>query len=274
MFAKGVAFAAASIAEGAVRFVSDMALSASDMFARDLNVLDSGLTPIESRHTLGANNEPGIHMVDSHTTTLAKNETKLDESSLINNQMSDDRNDETYVLLWAMNNIGDIMADTLGVGSLAPELLGVLVVCYLGSLILLRQNRKKDGQLLELGKPPEKPSHITVPKERFRALRESLTHDTHNDTDSHTTLTVDTTKMEKRRIHYSFLKRIGKGIFFVVLSPIKLFTQAACWVLFLVVNRKSILLLLYFSKSIQANIFDSACLSEFIHHLTLLLCYF
>lgn len=244
-----------------------MALSVSDMFATEsLNALDSGLTPI-SIERRQPNKEPGI---DTHTTTLAKNETKVDESSLIENQMSDHPNDQTYIFLWAMNNAGDIMADTLGVGSLAPELLGVLVVCYLGSLILLRRNRSKDGQLLELGKPQEKPSHISVPKgERFRAPRESLTHDTHNDTDSHTTLTVDTTKIEKRRIHSSFVKRILKRMLFVVLSPIKLIALAASWVLSSVFNRQSILLLLYFGKSISSTRPDS---SESFHHLTLLLC--
>jgi len=245
-----VTFAAASIAEGVVRFVGDMALSVSDMFATEsLNVLDSGLelTAIERRHTLGANKEPGIHIVDSHTTTLTMNETNFDEIHLINNQKSDDLNDQTYIFMWAMNNIGDIMADTLGVRSLAPELLAVLVLCYFGSLILLCRNRSKDDQLLEVGNPPEKPSHISVPTERCRAPRDSLTHDTHNDTDSHTTLTVDwAAKMEKRRIHSSFLKCLVKGLFFVVLSPMKLFALSACWVLSLVFRRESILLLLYF----------------------------
>ncbi len=249
-----------------------MALSASDMFAKEsLNALDSGLKPIEGRVT---EKETRIHIVDTHRTTLAMNETGLDESSLIKNQKSDDSNDQTYIFLWAMNNVGDIMVDTLGVRSLAPELLGVLVVCYLGSLILLRQNRSKGGQLLELGKPPEKPSHISVPKERFRAQRESVTHDTHNDTDSHTTLTVDTTKKEKRRMHSFFLKRVVKGIFFVVLSPMKLFALAACWVLSLVFNRQSILLLLYFSKSTRPKILNSAQFQRVIYHLTFLLIFY
>mmetsp|Transcript_11802 Transcript_11802/g.23737 ORF Transcript_11802/g.23737 Transcript_11802/m.23737 type:complete len:1031 (+) Transcript_11802:85-3177(+) len=251
-----VTFAAASIAEGAVRFVGDIAMSMSDMFATESqHALDSGLTPKEKRHMLDiatkeSTKQNGLHTdhLDIATTSVINDTTKLDGSSLVESQMNDndDYNDQSYFFLWAMNNVDDIMADTLGVGSLAPELIGVFVVCYLGSLILLSRQRSKDNRLVEHGKPPEKPSHISVPKEQIRAPHEPFTHDTHNDTDSHTTLTADwTTKVETRQIRSSFVKRIAKGIFFVVLSPMKLFVLAAGWFWSLVFNRKSILLLLY-----------------------------
>mmetsp|Transcript_1598 Transcript_1598/g.2866 ORF Transcript_1598/g.2866 Transcript_1598/m.2866 type:complete len:1066 (+) Transcript_1598:85-3282(+) len=251
-----VTFAAASIAEGAVRFVGDIAMSMSDMFATESqHALDSGLTPKEKRHMLDiatkeSTKQNGLHTdhLDIATTSVINDTTKLDGSSLVESQMNDndDYNDQSYFFLWAMNNVDDIMADTLGVGSLAPELIGVFVVCYLGSLILLSRQRSKDNRLVEHGKPPEKPSHISVPKEQIRAPHEPFTHDTHNDTDSHTTLTADwTTKVETRQITSSFVKRIAKGIFFVVLSPMKLFVLAAGWFWSLVFNRKSILLLLY-----------------------------
>eukprot|EP00984_Skeletonema_dohrnii_P018714 scaffold8790_cov126-Skeletonema_dohrnii-CCMP3373.AAC.7 len=250
-----VTFAAASIAEGAVRFVGDIAMSVSDMFATESqHALDSGLAPEEKRRidiaTKESTRESGLHTdhLDIATTSVMNDTTKLDGSSLVESQMNDDDdyNDQSYFLLWAMNNVDDIMADTLGVGSLAPELIGVFVVCYISSLILLSRQRSKDNRLVEHGKPPEKPSHISVPKEQVRAPHEPFTHDTHNDTDSHTTLTVDwTTKVETRQMRSSYVKRIAKGIFFVVLSPMKLFVLAAGWVWSLVFNRKSILLLLY-----------------------------
>ena len=262
MFVKGVTFAAASIAEGAVRFVGDIAMSVSEMFATESqHALESGLTPKEKRHmldiaTIESTKQSGLHT--DHLDTLVINDTaKLDGSPLVESQMNDD-NDQSYFFLWAMNNVDDIMADTLGVGSLAPELIGVFVVCYLSSLILLRRQRSKDNRLVEHGKPPEKPSHISVPKEQVRAPHEPFTHDTHNDTDSHTTLTVDwTTKVETRQMRSSYVKRIAKGIFFVVLSPMKLFVLAAGWVWSLVFNRKSILLLLYSGKFAQVAISSS-----------------
>jgi len=268
LFVKGVTFAAASIAEGAVRFVGDIAMSMSDMFATESqHALDSGLTPKEKRHMLDiatkeSTKQNGLHTdhLDIATTSVINDTTKLDGSSLVESQMNDndDYNDQSYFFLWAMNNVDDIMADTLGVGSLAPELIGVFVVCYLGSLILLSRQRSKDNRLVEHGKPPEKPSHISVPKEQIRAPHEPFTHDTHNDTDSHTTLTADwTTKVETRQIRSSFVKRIAKGIFFVVLSPMKLFVLAAGWFWSLVFNRKSILLLLYSGKFAQVAIFSS-----------------
>ncbi|KAL7491273.1 hypothetical protein ACHAWT_000672 [Skeletonema menzelii] len=238
-----VTFAAASIAEGAVRFVGDIAMSVSDMFATETqNALESGLPSTERSHALDIATKE-TDQLDTHSTTPVMNETTQFDGSLIESQMENDRNDDqSFIFLWAMNSLDDIMADTLGVGSLAPELIGVFVVCYFGSLILLRGNRSKE----ELGKPLEKPSHISVPKERLCGPLESVTHDTHNDTDSHTTITADwTTKMEKHRIHSYFLRHIAKGIVFVVLSPMKLFILAACWVWSLLFNRKSILLLLY-----------------------------
>lgn len=252
---EGVTFAAASIAEGAVRFVGDIAMSVSDMFATETqNALESGLPSTERSHALDIATKE-TDQLDTHSTTPVMNETTQFDGSLIESQMENDRNDDqSFIFLWAMNSLDDIMADTLGVGSLAPELIGVFVVCYFGSLILLRGNRSKE----ELGKPLEKPSHISVPKERLCGPHESVTHDTHNDTDSHTTITADwTTKMEKHRIHSYFLRHIAKGIFFVVLSPMKLFILAACWVWSLLFNRKSILLLLYSSKCAQATIFNS-----------------
>ena len=267
LFGKGITFAAASIAEGAVRFVGDIAMSVSDMFATETqNALESGLASTERSHALDTATIE-TDQLDTHSTTLVMNETtQLDGSSLIESQMSDDHSDdEPFIFLWAMNNVDDIMADTLGVGSLAPELLGVFVVCYFASLMLLRGNRSKEERGFE------KPSHISVPKERLCGPHESVTHDTHNDTDSHTTITADwTMKMEKQRIRSSFLKRITRGIFFVVLSPMRLFILAACWVWSLLFNRKSILLLLYSSKCAQAAFFDSLNLWRMISYRALL----
>ena len=255
---KGVTFAAASIAEGAVRFFGDIAMSVSDMFATESqNALKTGSTPpTERSHALDTptKDTPHTDQLDTHSAALIMNDTtQLDESSLIHSQMSDDCQDDdqsSFIFLWAMNNVDDIMADTLGVGSLAPELLTVFVVCYFASLILLGGNRSKEQH----EKSREKPSHISVPKKRL----ESVTHDTHNDTDSHTTITADwTTKIEKQRIRSSFLKHIARVVFFVVLSPVKLFVLAACWVWSLLFNRKSILFLLYSSKCVKAVTFDS-----------------
>lgn len=232
-------------------------MSVSDMFATESqNALETGSTPTERSHALDTptKDTPHTDQLNTHSATLIMNDTtQLDQSSLIHSRMSDDRQDDdqsSFIFMWAMNNVDDIMAETLGVGSLAPELLTVFVVCYFASLILLRGNRSKEQHEKSL----EKPSHISVPKKRL----ESVTHDTHNDTDSHTTITADwTTKIEKQRIRSSFLKHIARVVFFVVLSPVKLFVIAACWVWSLLFNRKSILFLLYSSKCAKAVLFDS-----------------
>lgn len=217
------------------------------MFARESqNSLTSGLTPNERGRTL----ESDVQKDDRHsdqlfTPTLNKTAKMFEGSSLIESQMNEEYHGESDFFGWALNNVDDIMADTLGVGSLAPELLGVFVACYLGSLLLLRRNAGRPG---EVEKPPQKPSHISIPKEHSHAPHATITHDTLNDTDSHTTLTDWTTKHATGKSRFTFLKRITSNAFFVVLLPMKLFSLVVGWVWFLAFNRKSILLVLYSSK--------------------------
>ncbi|KAK1749262.1 hypothetical protein QTG54_001201 [Skeletonema marinoi] len=132
--------------------VADSLLLAGSATEKSQHALDSGLTPKEKRHMLDiaakeSTKQNGLHTdhLDIATTSVINDTTKLDGSSLVESQMNDndDYNDQSYFFLWAMNNVDDIMADTLGVGSLAPELIGVFVVCYLGSLILLSRQRSR-----------------------------------------------------------------------------------------------------------------------------------
>jgi hypothetical protein len=146
--------------------------------------------------------------------------------------------------------VEDIMADTVGVGSLAPELLGVFVACYLASLVLLYRHRRRDSN----GSEKDKPLHISIEKQ---APFESLTHDTHNDIDSHTTLTADwTLKAEKRatvKNLFSFLKHLTTRLLFVILLPMKLFTLTVGWAWNVAVDRKTVLLILYSSKCVNCE---------------------
>lgn len=227
------------------------------MFARESqNALTSGSTTTERMHTLESDVQEDNHHADQMSTsaaTLASNKTAkmIEGSPLIESQMIEEHQNESDFFGWALNNVDDIMADTLGVGSLAPELLGVLVTCYLGSLILLRRNAYRSG---EDKQPPQKPSHISVLKEHDHAPNATFTHDTLNDTDSHTTLTADwTTKHATRQSRFTFLKRTTSNFFFVLLLPMKLLVLSVGWVWSLVFNQKSILLVLYSSKCAKSR---------------------
>lgn len=251
-YLSGVAFAVAGVAEGAVRFVEDIAMSASDAFARESRkALTLGSTLKEHDTPESVVQDDG-HLTDQITipaTSLVLNE--VDGSSLIGIPTNDAHDNVSDFFVWASMHVEDIMADTVGVGSLAPELLGVFVACYLASLVLLyHRHRRRDS--IENGSEKDKPLHISIEKQ---APYESLTHDTHNDTDSHTTLTADwTLKAEKRATVqkiFSFLKHLTTRLLFVILLPMKLFTLTLGWAWNVAVDRKTVLLILYFSKCVN-----------------------
>ena len=249
-----MAFAVAGVAEGAVRFVEDIALSASDAFARESRkALTLRSTPKE-HDTPESGVQDDHHLTDQITTpeaSLVLNE--VDGSSLIGIPTNDDHDNVSDFFVWASTHVEDIMADTVGVGSLAPELLGVFVACYLASLVLLYRHRGRDS-ISNNESEKDKPLHISIEKQ---APYESLTHDTHNDTDSHTTLTADwTLKAEKRATVqnlFSFLKHLTTRLLFVILLPMKSFILTVGWAWNVAVDRKTVLLILYSSKCVNVE---------------------
>lgn len=248
-----MAFAVAGVAEGAVRFVEDIAMSASDAFARESRkALTLGSTPKE-HDTPESVVQDDDHLTDQLTipaASLVLNE--VDGSSLIGIPTNDDHDNVSDFFVWASMHVEDIMADTVGVGSLAPELLGVFVACYLASLVLLYRHRRRDS--IDNGSEKDKPLHISIEKQ---APYESLTHDTHNDTDSHTTLTADWTLKAEKRVTvqnlFSFLKHLTTRLLFVILLPMKLFTLTLGWAWNVAVDRKTVLLILYTSKCVNVE---------------------
>jgi len=207
-------------------------------------------------HTLESDVKEGDRNADQSISTsatiLALNKTTTNiEGSLIASQINGEYYNESDFFGWAWNNVDCMMADTLGVGSLAPELLGVFVACYLCSLILLRRNDYRSG---ECKQPPQKPSHISIPREHSHAPNATFTHDTLNDTDSHTTLTADwTTKHVTGHCRFTFLKRITTNFLLLLLLPMKLLFLSVGWVCRLLFNRKLILLVLYSSKCVKSR---------------------
>lgn len=101
LFAKGVAFAAASVAEGAVRFFEDVALSVSDVFAREN---PKALTSGPRKKGEIVMQEDYLHTDQINTPAMVvNNSAMLDGSSLIESEISEDHHDQSDFFVWALN---------------------------------------------------------------------------------------------------------------------------------------------------------------------------
>ena len=189
-----VAFGVTSAAEGCVRIAQDFTSQIATMFSkegeRNIRItrpeINEELDEVVD-DTLRQKEEPTkelqYEMKESNGDYQGRNATTKDGELLFVQSIS----------AWIMEN-ADILDETEGVPSLAPEMLGVFLVCYLLSVYILSPTTKKKGSLpITSYKEDKKRPVREISVMRQNSIEVVLQKE--NDQDSHTsTITLGSTK--------------------------------------------------------------------------------
>lgn len=249
-----IAFAAAGVAEGAVRVVEDFTSSLSNAFAKEgrrgIIVSKPSMTVVESSDVAA-----DIITKPPETDTilpLEKNTDSIVESKELRSAgdaVEEDliENLSKYLLLastWTLQNADYIMQDTAGVASSAPQVLFVLVFLYFASLALLSTGiNERSNQLGNEIDAPRKLMPDPVKSSNRKVIPEGILA---GDGDTHSTLTIDSTMRRDPGTHFT---QIGTGAvkcaFLVAIFPLKLFWVAGKYGIRLVLSKKTALLVIY-----------------------------
>lgn len=253
------AFAAAGAAEGTVRIVEDLASSLSEVFARE-----GSLGQGKSYAKTSVESIPNT-VVDLDSNTEAPNRDNIptdepviepdDDTEKNINEISVSREAGFEGIIRSiqallMDNAEFVMQETAGVQSISPELLGVLLICYLFSIFILpKRNVNKQNQ----GDPTLIP--VDIHASEINRTEKNTRHE-RNDGDSHSSLTVDSTMeidpdihdhehMSSKTVPVSFMRRSFDSFLFLALMPFRLsrFVLALSWKV--VFSRQALLLLVY-----------------------------
>ena len=242
-----VAFAAAGAAEGAVRVIEDLTSSISNAFARDAK---NEMVPIEQTQIVVDRSPPSktdereMIALESPTISLPalSDEEAIEDSTLFKDFDEDDFvNDLSDYLFqasaWIFHNTEQIMQDTAGVSSNAPQLLFVIFALYLASIVLLteksnwsRTTAAEKANITEHNKPKLIPEGIIT-----------------DEADTHSTLTIDSTMKRGLDIH-SISVITGKAVHFAVwtaMLPLKLLCIISIQAYRIAFGKKAILLVVH-----------------------------
>mmetsp|Transcript_10908 Transcript_10908/g.26895 ORF Transcript_10908/g.26895 Transcript_10908/m.26895 type:complete len:1052 (+) Transcript_10908:143-3298(+) len=196
-----VAFAAAGAAEGTVRIVEDIASSLSDMFSKEVQRGSKEVrNPPHIESSPMIDEELELNVADRGAVTV--NDTSNDTEQISWATQSDESGDDALLDLvgivssWVIHNIDIIIAQTEGVPSLAAETLGVLLLCFLISILLLSPKKSvacptsptkttKEGS--QYGED-DRPTNIFFRGDQYKSSAAN-----HHDHDSHSTITAEST---------------------------------------------------------------------------------
>ncbi|KAL7553509.1 hypothetical protein ACHAWF_016815 [Thalassiosira exigua] len=239
--AERVAFAAAGAAEGAVRAVEDLASGVSAAFSREgRRGVGGGGGAVEPFPASFDDDDAG----ESESSTKDDLEADADESSPRNAEEHRDAAEEgegtrggaladlfDRIASEAVRNAGVVTVETAGVQSLAPEMLGVFLLCFVASVLLLSSKKGKGGvprsQMEQLEtKRGDAPGVEQRPED---VVLHGVKHETSNhDNDSHSTLTAESTMkigpncIRDQPLKASLAKRVAVSFLSLVLIPLKL----------------------------------------------------
>ena len=176
---------------------------------------------------------------------------ELEEAGVSQSQVHSIENDVTNLLRslssWTVENTDIIVAETAGVPSLAPEMLGVFLLCFLASIFVLSpksnktvqtddENDNKEG--LEISFPGHK-AFV-----RHNSIEVALQYD--HDNESHSTITLGSTnRAGPDPLPPSLIKRVLRALFFVVVLPLRLIRVIVVLTWRIVTSKKTLLSLVY-----------------------------
>lgn len=229
-----VAFAATGAAEGTLRIMENSFTRISDVFSKEGRRGSSKMiSSVKSEPSVDIEE---ITFVPDGIASLEIMKYTPEESTISLHGENETVSDEVQNLFqlfsaWASQNADLIVSDTVGVPSLAMEILGVFLLCFVASVVLLRP---KNSVQTEKSGPHNKSS----PSSRFEAddvggmqctvmfgnHNESATNNHFAEDDSHTTLTAESTTRGHDFDHASSESMFTAAvkIFNLLLMPLKL----------------------------------------------------
>lgn len=230
-----VAFAATGAAEGTLRIMESSLTRISDVFSKEgrrgSNKLSSAVE-MESSIDIDELASDSEDVSPFEVTTFTP-EADISSQDLANETFSIEVQNlmHSFSSLVAQN-VDQIVADTAGVHSIAMEMLGVLILCFILSVFLLRSKNpsKKEelGQLHRQSRPSKQIKANVSGGEQYTISfgNRCKTETNHQlaDDDSHTTLTAEST-MRGHDLDSGHAEPTTAGataIFYVLLIPLKL----------------------------------------------------
>ena len=227
-----VAFAAAGAAEGTVRIMEDATASLSDMFSREGRRVANAVVPRTKAATGEVPNVIDSKMQpDAAIVAISEDTNALPENSNNTVRYETEGVGIQPIGRWILGNADVVTADTVGVSSLAYEMLGVFLLCYLTSVVLLssRDDRKRElntGKFHSLGIKEEagvgRPNDIAFDGRRGTLADNHVT----DDHDSQSTLTVESTMRVGPELSAGHNDRTlsarSSNLFFLLLMPLRL----------------------------------------------------
>jgi hypothetical protein len=233
-----VAFAAAGAAEGTVRIMEDAAASLSEMFSREGRRVANAIVPRtkaatgEVPNVIDSKMQPDVAGVafseDTNTPPENSNNPVRYETEGVGIEVM---NFARSVSSWILGNADVVTADTVGVSSLAYEMLVVFLLCYLTSVVLLssRDDRKRDLNTGKFHSPGIKDEEgVGRPNDIAFDGRRGTLADNHvtDDHDSQSTLTVESTMRVGPELSAGHNDRTlsarSSNLFFLLLMPLRL----------------------------------------------------
>ena len=179
---------------------------------------------------------------------------ELEEAGVSQSQVHSIENDVTNLLRslssWTVDNTDIIVAETAGVPSLAPEMLGVFLLCFLASIFVLSPKTNKTVQQTDDDNDNKEGLEISFPVHkafvRHNSIEVALQYD--HDNDSHSTITLGSTnRAGPDPLPPSLIKRVLRALFFVVVLPLRLIRVILVLTWRIVTSKKTLLLLVYIS---------------------------
>ena len=252
-----VAFGVTSAAEGCVRIVQDFTSQIATMFSKE------GQKSIMTRPKIYGEESDDIVDNTSRPNTVEKApkeevQYEMKEANGVYQERNERAIDGELLFMqsisaWIMEN-ADILDETEGVPSLAPEMLGVFLICYLLSVYILSPTTKKKGSvpITSCKEDKERPLEIIsfLDRRHKTVMRQNsieVVLQKENDQDSHTsTITLGSTKkhgldsqnVEKSQPSSPGLLMMTYPIYAIVL-PFKIVWS-------IVLSKKTLLLVFYF----------------------------
>ena len=177
------------------------------------------------------------------------------EEAVPQSQVHSIENDVTNLLRslssWTVENTDIIVAETAGVPSLAPEMLGVFLLCFLASIFVLSPKTNKTvHQQTDDDNDNKEGLEISFPVHkafvRHNSIEVALQYD--HDNDSHSTITLGSTnRAGPDPLPPSLIKRVLRALLFVVVLPLRLIRVILVLTWRIVTSKKTLLWLVYIS---------------------------
>jgi len=267
-----VAFATAGAAEGTVRIVEDFASSLSDLFLKEGRRGSDALPASfekESDEVTSVIDEKIRPNVAEEGAVNAEDMNNTEEPNPNGVIQSKDETVDLALIGWlrslsslVVQNTDILIAETAGVPSLAPEMLGVFLMCFLASIFVLSSKKNKgclpDGQIT----PIEIIDVCSLREEDGRPIEISFQDIMHTTSpkdnaieghDSQSTLTVESTMKTgppcvEGCVDFSLTslaKRVTEPFLFFILMPTKLARVILVRSLNIALSKEALLLVVY-----------------------------